>query len=828
MSIDRADLLRASSTLTGIDFVQVAPTQDELLVFLQHDVLPPALAAVLAALDPADIGIEGEGQADPPHVRVLQNISPLPPPVDGRAVLRLLLERPGGFGYYRLKLKSAAIDPYFNDVRFSFKAACDSDLDCKAPAHDCPPGEMVDFPVDYRARDFWSFRRALMDFAAQRYPDWQDRLEADAGMMVLELLAALGDEFAYAQDRLAREALLETASQRRSLRHLARLVDYPLDDGASAFAWLDVEALAAVTVTAGTAVTDGAHQVVFEIGKGLRDLPVSTPPLPPQPLVSYPVLPSRNQIAAYIWDEGDTCLPAGSTRLTLAGAHAADLQPEPAIDAAGRWVLLRTRPTSPEVPERRLAVRIVEARDDTDPLLGVPVTRIAWDARTPFELDLETLVVRANLLPATGGRTLTERFWIGPGPAPDPLDPEPDPAKKRRLAPAVERIGRDSTLCYPAPGSAEDKASRVKFLFPLPGSEVTPLAWLPVRMPDGEQMRPEVKLVRDGDGDWSWLDALVGQETAAPTAKVFTLEDGVYRRVVGFENMGRLTELVDYASGAGNTVRFGDGEFGLAPAEGSMFTLYYRLGNGSRMNVAPDTLVLFAAGAPPGVGVVSNPLPGSGGRDPEPVGQIRINAPQAFRARTERAVKPADYEEFAERLPWVQKAGAAVRWTGSWPTVFVTPDPRDETGLAPAHRRELEQLIDRVRQAGREARVMAPRYADIDLEIRLCVAANAYRGEVKAAALAALFGPQGNAGFFDPDRFRFGDPLSRAALIATLQAVPGVKAVEGMRVRRRGWFDWRDFSEYSLPVGINELVRVANDRDLPERGAVRLVMEGGA
>jgi hypothetical protein len=123
---------------------------------------------------------------------------------------------------------------------------------------------------------------------------------------------------------------------------------------------------------------------------------------------------------------------------------------------------------------------------------------------------------------------------------------------------------------------------------------------------------------------------------------------------------------------------------------------------------------------------------------------------------------------------------------------------------------------------------MAPRYADIDLEIRLCVAANAYRGEVKAAALAALFGPQGNAGFFDPDRFRFGDPLSRAALIATLQAVPGVKAVEGMRVRRRGWFDWRDFTEYSLPVGINELVRVANDRDLPERGAVRLVMEGGA
>ena len=136
--------------------------------------------------------------------------------------------------------------------------------------------------------------------------------------------------------------------------------------------------------------------------------------------------------------------------------------------------------------------------------------------------------------------------------------------------------------------------------------------------------------------------------------------------------------------------------------------------------------------------------------------------------------------------------------------------------------------MDRVRQAGREVKVMDPVYADIDLEIRLCVAANAYRGEVKEAALAALFGESGAAGFFDPDRFTFGAPLSRAALVAALQEVPGVRAVEAMRVRRRGWFDWRDFPEFALPVGVNELVRVANDRELPERGAVRLIMEGGA
>jgi hypothetical protein len=814
MTIDRVNVLRASTTLTGIDFIQVAASQTELLVFLQHDVLPAPVANALALLGPDDIRITGEGQVDPPHVLVIKNVVPFPPPVDGRAVLRLLVDRPGGFGYYRLRFDSTAIDPYFNNVRFSFKAACDSDLDCKTGPRDCPDDTPVDFPVDYRARDFWSFRQALMDFASQRYPDWQDRLEADVGMMILELLAAMGDEFAYAQDRLARESTLATATQRRSLRHLARLVDYPLDDGSGAFAWLDVQAFGAGTVDAGTPVCDAQSQVFFEIGKGLRDTPLGLPP------VAYPISPARNELKPYIWDENDTCLLAGSTTLALAGAHAADLQPEALIDPVGRWVLLQTQPTSPDIPERRLAVRIVDARNDTDPLVAVPITRITWDVPTPFDLDLDTLVLHGNLLPATSGLTRTQRFRIGP--VTNPLDPEPE------LPLAVERIGIDSSFCYPDPGTPEDEASRVKFLFSLPDSDKTPLVWLPIESATGIRMRPEVELVRDGDGDWSWLDALVGEETAAPTAKVFTLEDGVFRRVIGFERFGKLTELIDYASGEGNTVRFGDGEFGLAPTEGSKFSLRYRLGNGSRMNVAPDTLVLFPTGLPSNVASVNNPLAGAGGREPEAAEHIRINAPQAFRAITYRAVQPADYEEIAERLPWVQQAGAAVRWTGSWSTVFVTPDPHDEVGLSAVHRLELEQLIDRVRQAGREAKVMNPRYADIDLEIHLCVAPNAYRGEVKEAALIALFGKHGDEGFFAPDNFRFGTPLSRAALVAALQAVPGVKAVEGMKVRRRGYFDWRDFVEWSLPVGVNELVRVANDRELPERGAVKLVMEGGA
>lgn len=817
MSIDRADLIRASSTLTGIDFVQVSPDQTTITLFLHHETLPAALAAQLAAIPRAAFTIVAEGQVAPPKIAVIEHVTPLPPAIDGRAVLRIRVAAPGGFGYYRLHIASNAIDPYFNGIRFSFKAACDSDLDCETDPRPCPEDEPVDFPVDYRARDFWSYRQALMDFASQRYPDWHDRVEADIGMMILELVAAMGDEFAYAQDRISREAQFDTASQRRSLRHLARLVDYEIDNGAGAHAWIDVEASAAANVPAGTPISDAQQQLVFEIGKGLSDRPLSPPPAAPVPPVLYAVDPARNALAPYIWDENDTCLFAGSTTMTLAGAHQTRLQPDAAIDPLGRWVVLRTDPTDQSKPARRIAVRILRATNDVDPLpAGTPaITRITFDPPLPFDLDLETLTLRGNILPATSGETHEARFRIGP--AADPTDPDAG------LPRAIERVGADSALCYPASGDEEDLSARVKSLFPLAESDRTPLVW---HLSEGIH-RPEIDLFLENDRAWRWRPALVGESVAEPTDKVFTLEDGLFATIASFERFGQRTELVDYASNDGTTIRFGDGSFGMAPAEGSVFSLRYRLGNGARTNAAPDTLVRLGA-AVPGVVRITNPLTASGGRDPEALDSVRTNAPQAFRAITYRAVQTADYAAMAERIAGVQKAGAVSRWTGSWPTLFVTPDPRDATALSAQLRAEIGDLLDSVRQAGREVKIRDPRYADIDLEIALCVAPDAYRGEVKEAALDVLFGPEGDGGFFDPDNFTFGLPLSRAELIATLQAVPGVKAVEGMKVRRPGYFEWRDFTEYALPVGIDELVRVSNDRDMPERGAVRLVMEGGA
>src|SRR5262249_38127521 len=150
------------------------------------------------------------------------------------------------------------------------------------------------------------------------------------------------------------------------------------------------------------------------------------------------------------------------------------------------------------------------------------------------------------------------------------------------------------------------------------------------------------------------------------------------------------------------------------PAEDTWFHIYYRLGNGVRGNLPAESInnidpaITFITS-------VRNPLPATGGVDPELPADVRRAAPDAFKAITFRAVTRDDYIEAAQRLPWVQRAGAEFRWTGSWLSARVTADPRGEPTLSRARRTELVDHLDRFRQAGREVHTLSPLYADLDL-----------------------------------------------------------------------------------------------------------------
>jgi hypothetical protein len=808
---DRLQLLLAQNQLTGIDFVYVHADQVTLDVYFLRS--PATLANPLVNdpnfnLDQVSIYLATDEERRPAVRLTLHSWET----VDNRDVLRLTASAPGGFVLYRLHIEDARLDRYFNDIVFSFKANCPSDLDCEPDTPDCPPEELVDFPVDYRARDFWSFRRALLDFASQRYPDWLDRLEADAGIMLTEVFSALGDELSYYQDRISREAYLETATQRRSIRRHARMVDYPVHDGLGGMTWLDftIQPGAAQNIPAGThvwALSDRNETFDYEVGRGLRETVKD---------VDYRADPARNSIPPHIWDEDDACLKVGATELYVKGHHVASLPLDDGPpENPGRWVMLKTDPPDPSMPARRWMVRLVQVveLDDplvNDPLTGNAITHLVWedDQALPFELDMGFLELRGNLLPSTAGRSEVRRFMIGPS------DDQADHPE------AVERLGPDGTVTY---------------LFSLPESSERGLVFLG---PEARGADPEIDLVEvdfDGtrwvpDEQWYWRRSLVSTDSSQPGDHHYTLDDGTWQRVVGYQRMGEEYVHVDYAFGAGFSIRFGDGEFGLIPPEGTIFQVTYRLGKGRRDNLPPDSLVFFDP-ALTFVQAVTNPLPIINAQDPETPAEVRLLAPEDYRYITYRAVRPEDYAEAAERLEWVQRAGATFRWTGSWLSAFVTPDPRGAPVLEEDRRGALVQQLDRFRQAGREAHALDPVYADLDFVITVCVEPSAYAADVKESILEALLGrkgPRPRPGFFSSDNFTFGTALQRSALEATIQSVPGVRAVEDIEIRRRGRFNWQTFNDLTYEVAPNEVIRLENDPLFPERGSLRVVTEGGA
>jgi predicted phage baseplate assembly protein len=246
-------------------------------------------------------------------------------------------------------------------------------------------------------------------------------------------------------------------------------------------------------------------------------------------------------------------------------------------------------------------------------------------------------------------------------------------------------------------------------------------------------------------------------------------------------------------------------------------------------NVAADTIRNFDPLTLPGIVSVTNPFPAADGTDAETNERVRRLAPQEFRARQFRSVTAADYERAAELLPWVSNAGTAFRWTGSWLTVFTTVDPKGTESISVAHHTELINLLNRYRLAGYESYTPAPRFASLDLKIKVCAQRDAFRGDVEAAILAVL-GTQTSAaggGFFSPDKFTFGTPLERSSLEAAIQSAYGVAGVLCITYRQRGLNHTYVAMPETVSIGSNQILRVDNDPSRPEAGSIKVEVEGG-
>lgn len=114
--------------------------------------------------------------------------------------------------------------------------------------------------VDYLSRDYSGLRASLLDYAAQRFPDWQPATEGDFGLLMLELFAYMGDIQSYYTDRAQMENYISTATQRESVLGLAYGLGYKPTTSSPASGTVDLITAAGsplVVVPAGTQLQTG-------------------------------------------------------------------------------------------------------------------------------------------------------------------------------------------------------------------------------------------------------------------------------------------------------------------------------------------------------------------------------------------------------------------------------------------------------------------------------------------------------------------------------------------------------------------------------------------
>jgi hypothetical protein len=696
---------------------------------------------------------------------------------------------------------AAGFDVPFSSIDFAFKVECPKDFDCldePTCAEEVPTAPLL----DYTAKDYGSFRRLMLDRLATVLPSWTERNPADVGMTVVEALAYAADHLSYYQDAVATEAYLNTARRRTSVRRHARLLDYRMHEGCNARAWVQIG------LDPLDAAVDGR---VLPAGTGLCTRVAGQPGVLDQASVPLDAVRfetmqpialrrSHSEILIHTWGNPRWWLEQGATSCSL--------RPEdetmPLALAAGD-VLIFEEVLSPATglaadrdPARRVPVRLSSvSAAKTDVLLGVTYFDVTWfaDDALPFPLCVaavlddgvsvvDATVARGNVVLADHGARGSEKL------PPVPLD--------GLYRPTLQALGLTVAQAY------DDALAR--------GAAAAGALAQSAR-----DALPVIALQR-GSVNWELRFDLLGSRG----------DDEHF--VVEMENDGSAT------------LRFGDGQHGREPdpsaSSTDVFVAKYRVGSGSAGNVSAESLAhVINDGSVPLDGITSarNPQPAQGGRPGERLDEVRLYAPQAFRVQ-ERAVTPDDYARMAERNPEVKKAAATLRWTGSWHTVFITVERRGEAPVDDGFKADLRRFLERYRLAGEDVEIESPAWVPLEIVMGVCVAPGYFQADVQRALEDVFTSGQradGEQGFFNPDRFTFGQSVWLSQVVAAAMAVQGVAFVDlgpsdpRHRFRRFGQPAQGELDAGRIAMSRIEIARLDNSANFPENGRIDFILEGG-
>jgi hypothetical protein len=808
----RRTLVLQHPVLNGIDYLEVCEGAGDcgcgkkLLVTFLKDARSQSLST-------AQVRITGGG----PLAKV-QAVKIDPAAAGAPRLVTVELNAAGDFSTYTFTLVANAntgdppdgIDPQLASVDFSFKAGCETAGDC-APVSCCPPPVAVRPDINYLAKEFDGFNQVMLDRLSVLVPGWSESHAADMGVTLVEALAYAADHLSYQQDAAGTEAYLGTARSRISLRRHAKLVDYRLDDGANARAWIFVETTQdGLNLNAGTQFFPRVPGLAAGIAPNSKQAAQLDSTMTYASLVPATLSLDQNEIQFYTWGDAQCCLAPGSTRATLAGridslqagsvlVFEEKLGPRSGYpddaDVTKRWVVRLTRVQCTDFLNRPLQ----------DPLTLAAITQIWWDVADalPFPLCISSVtdaahgsralagvsVAHGNIVPADHG---VWQDW-------EDLDPVP-PSPAAPVISASCSCGSSAPVDAPRPRYFPKLSqSPLTFASPFDSTAAASAFLAPAAEP-----KPSLRVRDDRLHPWQVLDDLLSSRES----------DRVVVPEIERDNTVFL--------------RFGDGQYGMPASAATSFQARYRIGNGAAGNVGHDTLAHVLTKST-NIKQVRNPLPARGGRDPETLEHIRQFAPFAFRSQL-RAVTEDDYGTMAQRDHAIREARGTLRWTGSWYTAFVSIDAASGDVPAAALVAATKTRLNLFRMAGVDLEVEGSVIAGIRIEMNICVDTAHFQSDVRDAIMRIFIsGDQctGQPGILNPANFTFGQKIYASPLIAAAQAVEGVSSATLTVFERMDAPATDGVSRGFLTMGRVEIARCDNDPNRLDHGIFVLHMDGG-
>jgi len=228
------------------------------------------------------------------------------------------------------------------------------------------------------------------------------------------------------------------------------------------------------------------------------------------------------------------------------------------------------------------------------------------------------------------------------------------------------------------------------------------------------------------------------------------------------------------------TVQFGDGGVGghgaRLPTGTENVRATYRVGIGAAGVVGRDRITLLAK-RPLGVKGVTNPVPATGGADPEARDQARQNAPLTV-LTLDRIVSLRDVEDFARAFSGIAKATAAWVWDGRSRVVHLSVAGVDGAEVDPGSDlfRNLVAAMNRGRDPFPKLVVGSYEKRFFHLAARVKVHPD-YQQEAVLGQVAARL----REGFSFAAR-GFGQAVALSEVMANMQGVQGVEGVEAVDV----------------------------------------------